>query len=155
MTAKKSRPHGIALSNEIRRKMKASGISVADLAPKLGCSYSYLTTLLSGARPWDGVKRDVRKQVAEFLDIPVISMLMLAEMVEPSDFFVVDSVEDTLDRAFDSIKSNKTWGCYCTSRDEWNALSVNIRILMALLFEKATESEIIEKVRMIQVVRPT
>lgn len=145
---------GLALSEEIKKKMSATGTGPVEVAALFGLSSSYTASLLSLSRPWDGTTRDTKKKIAKFLGVPLISVLMLGGIVEPDDFIYEDTIEDSLNNAFSAIKSHPTWGTFCKTKTEWNSLPLNTRILIALLYEKTMEVEIIQKARMIKIVKP-
>lgn len=142
---------GLALSEEIRKKMDATGVGAIEFASLIGLSPSYTSSLMSGSRPWDGTDRDTKIKIAKFLGLPLISVLMLAGIVEPKDFVFDDSIDASLDNAYGGLKAHPVWGAFCTRR-EWDPLPLNTKILIALLYESATGVQIVEKARMIQVV---
>lgn len=134
--------------------MEALGVGPTEFANVIGLSPSYTNSLMNGSRSWEGTDRATKRLIAGFLGVPYISVLMLAEIVEPADFMYDDSIEETLDNAFRSIKSHKIWGSFCQTKTEWDQLPTSAKMLIALLFEKAAEIEIIGKVKMIEVVTP-
>lgn len=143
---------GLALSEEIRKQMSATGTGPVEVSAIFGLSPSYTNSLLSANRPWDGTDRETKKKIAKFLGVPLISVLMLGGILEPEDFVYDDSIEDSLNNAYGALKSHPTWGSFCKTKAEWNALPLDTRILIALLYEKTMEVEIIKKARMIRVV---
>ncbi len=145
---------GLALSEEVRKKAEEQGISSVDFAGMIGLSPSYTNSLMGGSRPWDGTDRATKLKIAKFLGVPLINVLMLAGIVEPSDFMCDDSIDALLDSAYIAIKSDKTWGGLCPSKEEWASLPSATRILIAILYERATEKEILKKARMIEIVKP-
>lgn len=145
---------GLALSEEIKKKMTTTGTGPVEVSALFGHSPSYVNSLLNLNRPWDGTPRDTKKKIAKFLGVPLISVLMLGGIVEPEDFIYEDTIEDSLNNAFSAIKSHPTWGSFCKTKTEWNSLPLNARILIALLYEKTMEVEIIQKARMIKIVEP-
>lgn len=150
-TRSQTRNVGLALSEELRKKMDASGMGAIEFAALIDLSPSYTSSLMNGSRSWDGTDRETKEKVAKFLGIPLISVLMLAGIVEPKDFVFDDSIAASLDNAYGGLKSHPVWGAFCV-REEWDRLPLNTKILISLLYEKATGTEIIQKARMIQVV---
>lgn len=146
-----TRTLGLALSEELRKKIDATGMGATEFATMIGMSPSYTSSLLNGSRPWDGTDRKTKEKVAKFLGIPLISVLMLAGIIEPKDFVFDDSIDTSLDNAYGGLKTHPVWGAFCR-KEEWNSLPMNTKILVALLYEAATGNEIIKKSRMIQVV---
>lgn len=146
---------GAALGAAIRKKLEEKEMIVGDFASSIGLSSSYTTSLLSSDRPWDGTDREVKLKIAKFLEVPLINVLMLAEIVEPTDFLIDDRIEPMLDRAFHAIKGDQMFGTFCNNLAEWHRLPHNIRILIALLYEKVNTVELLEKAKMIKVERRT
>lgn len=143
---------GLALSEEIRKKMSATGTGPVEISAIFGLSPSYTNSLLNASRPWDGTDRETKKRIAKFLGVPLISVLMLGGILEPADFVYDDSIDDSLDNAYGALTSHPTWGSFCKTKAEWDALPLDARILIALLYEKTMEVEIIKKARMIKIV---
>lgn len=143
---------GLALCEEIRRKMDETGVGALEFARLIGLSPSHTNSLMSGGRPWDGTDRVTKEKIAKFLGLPLINVLMLAGIVEPRDFMSDDTLDTSLDNAYSAIKSHPVWGAFCTTKGDWHALPTNARILMALLYEKAMEIEVLQKAQLIKVV---
>lgn len=141
---------GRMLSDAIRDKMDERGMSAADFATAIGLSQSYTNSLLNSGRDWDGTPLEVREKIASFLGIPMISALMLAEIVEPRHFVYDDSIDASLQNLFGAIRAHPVWGGFCRSKERWDAMALDHKILIALLYERAMEVEILKKARLIQ-----
>ncbi|BBI65784.1 hypothetical protein HSBAA_PA_3870 (plasmid) [Vreelandella sulfidaeris] len=74
------------------------GLASTDLADHLGIAPSTLSHLKTGRRLASSLGRDVIEKFAEFLNYPVLAVLILAEQVHLSDFY---SPRNDLDRAID------------------------------------------------------
>ncbi|BBI65416.1 hypothetical protein HSBAA_PA_0190 (plasmid) [Vreelandella sulfidaeris] len=62
------------------------GLASTDLADHLGIAPSTLSHLKTGRRLASSLGRDVIEKFAEFLNYPVLAVLILAEQVHLSDF---------------------------------------------------------------------
>ena len=87
---------GYKLVQVIFERAVGEGLASTDLADHLGIAPSTLSHLKTGRRLASSLGRDVIEKFAEFLNYPVLAVLILAEQVHLSDFY---SPRNDLDRA--------------------------------------------------------
>lgn len=139
------------LSRDISRKLRQLGMTNRDFADVIGHSLSNATSLINGNRPWTGADIETTKKVARFLGVPRATVLMLAGIIQPEDFMVSDSLDDSLDQAYTQIRNDHIYGGFVTEVEEWRAMPSKVRILISLLYERAQNVELLKKAQMIEV----
>lgn len=146
---------GGALFTAIQQRAEALGLERHEIADALGITYPYLLALSAGKRPVSGLSEDKFRRIAQFLERPLIEVLMLAEVLYPEDFIQYTSAE-TLERelevAISSMRANPQWGMLAPSPEEWQGLSLASRIGIVLLWERVQGQELLRKARLIRVV---
>ena len=148
-TAKDKR--GAALARAIDDHTTELGLSQKDVAKKLGFSEPYYALLLSGQRWFGAVSEDKLKKIADFLDLPLLSVYMLAEVIHSEDFFRSSSIEDQIEAAFDVMLKDKRFTTIMPTRKDWNASSLRVRLLCAILYQDVSGKDLLEKFRMLTI----
>lgn len=142
---------GRALSEKIKEKLFSEGVKNNDFAAQLSISPSYLTTLLAVKANWTPLGREQFSIIADFLGIPYIQVMMLAEIVTPGDFFMEDGLRKSLNAMYTAMSNDPVWCGMCPEKDEWETLSDRVKILIALLYESDTKRIFLEKSGMLKV----
>lgn len=92
-----ARPGGLLIA-ALSRCADERGLSLSELASSLGMSYWSLSQLRIGFRPIESLDDDVVEACAAFLDLPRLTIEMLAGLLNPSDALACDDLtgEDLL-----------------------------------------------------------
>ncbi|MGQ5490885.1 helix-turn-helix domain-containing protein [Thauera sp. ZXT1-4] len=77
---------GSGLTTRIKERMSSEGVSVTELAERLGVSQPYLSQLLCGDKSFTQASDDLIRRVAGFLYLPPVVCFVLAERLVPADF---------------------------------------------------------------------
>lgn len=120
------------------------GHQIPQLAGELGVTYGYIAQLRSGLRQTAQISDDFALACARYLGVPRLTVLMLAGRITPQDHFESDELAaNEVDRAFDFICTDKTWGPLMT--EELRGTSIESRFAIVRLYEKATETVLMKK----------
>lgn len=132
---------GIALIHALWNKRQTKSETAQDVAKHLGITYVYLMALSRGERPISKVDRSVLNAAAEYLEIPLIHVYMLAELLTPADFVYAPSLKDKFAEIHKAMLSDPVWHGYALTQSEWNALDLKPKMLISLLFERAARTQ--------------
>lgn len=120
------------------------GHQFPQLAAELGVTYGYIAQLRSGLRQTAQISDDFALACARYLGVPRLTVLMLSGRITPQDHFESDELAaNEVNRAFDFICTDKTWGPLMT--EELRASSIESRFAVVRLYEKATETVLMKK----------
>jgi len=147
---------GGALIRALLQRAEELNLDKYGLAEAIEITYPYLNALSNGGRPVTGISHDKLRRIADFLNMTFVQVLMLAEIVKPEDFARDQEVdlERTLDRAIENMRSDAEWGRVAPSPDEWEGLSLNTRIGIAMMWEQVSQQDLIAKAEMVIVEPP-
>lgn len=147
---------GGALIRALLQKAEELNLDRYALAEAIQITYPYLNALANGGRPVTGISLEKLRRIADFLDMTFVQVLMLAEIIKPEDFTHENNhdLERTLDRAFENMRSDVEWGRVAPSQKEWEGLSLNTKIGIAMMWERVSEQDLIAKAAMVMVDPP-
>ncbi|MEW6772348.1 MAG: helix-turn-helix transcriptional regulator [Bacillota bacterium] len=147
---------GSALIRAMFERAAVLGLNKYDLSREAGITYQYLAALSNGSRPVTGISHDKLRRIAGFLNMTFVQVLMLAEIVIPGDFARDQGIdlERTLDRAIENMRSDADWGRVAPTPEEWEGLSLNSRIGIAMMWEQVSQQDLIAKAEMVIVEHP-
>lgn len=151
-TAKDKR--GAALARAIEDHASELGLSQKEVAKRLGFSEPYYALLLSGQRWLGAVSEDKLRKIADFLDLPLLSVYMLAEVIHSEDFFRASSIEDQVEASYATMVKDKRFTTIMPTRKDWEASSLRVRLLCAILYQDVSGKDLLEKFRMLTISEP-
>lgn len=154
MAAKKDVP-GALLINAIYREIGERGLTQKDAASLLGISKPYLTALLTGTRPLDGLGKDKVSAIARFLNVPAMQVRVMAETFPVEDFFSETSLGEELDRMHERMLADNIWCTHAPHESAWKQMPLEQKRLVGLLYEKVMHEEFLTKASPLQFERQT
>lgn len=143
---------GGALINLIRERAREESRDNKWLANLMGLSYPYANSILAGAKPIGAIPRERLSAIGSWLGIPAVQVYLLAELMEPKDFFVETSLEDRLMHVYKTMGSDPDWRGFMPSIEEWNSSPLNMRLALSIMYERASEKTLLEKAKMVKVI---
>lgn len=147
---------GSALMAKLWEKMLKDGISPATLADThLGIAYSYLMMLGRGDAPVSQLKVMQYEKMANYLGIPLMQVLLLAEAVKTEDFYYKADLPDRVEAVYTNMKQDPVYMGFAPNQQEWDSLSSSMRLSMCVFYENCCQTKILNVAELIQVVEPT
>lgn len=144
---------GLPLIEAIRARARDNGDQMQEVAGKFEVSYVYLTSLLSGAREISGLADDKKRKVAEYLGVPVAQIYILAEILKPEDFVIPQSLDERTYLSFKKLGADPVWSCTVPSTKDWNATPSGVRLLVALMYERLSETVLLDKAKALHFIK--
>ena len=134
----------VALKQVLRKK----GERISSLAARLGISQSYLSQLLNGDKPMDGIDDDLLRQFAAYLDVPGVAGFILAERLTAADFLATSpSLGERLSQAMMPVGQSSAAIESGMEKEALDALPEKVQLLLVLLYQKAYGVELLNPSR--------
>lgn len=143
---------GSILIRRIWKKMIADGISPYRLASDyLGMAYTYLMALGRGTAKINQLKIEQYMLMANYLDIPLIQVMLLAEAIQPEDFFYKATVEERVEHVYEMIKNDPLFMGFAPSQQDWNSASPTLKLSFCVMYETSAQSKILNPMDLVRV----
>ena len=145
---------GAALARALDARAQSLGLSQKAAAHRVGFSEPYYALLMGGNRWFGAVEDAALKKIAEFLDVPMISVLLMSERVSPEDFFRRTTLESQIDFVFSTMSTDKRWTSAMPRIADWKNTPLSVRLLAALLYQECSGKDLMEKAKLLRVESP-
>jgi transcriptional regulator with XRE-family HTH domain len=145
---------GAALARALDARAQTLGLSQRAAAHRVGFSEPYYALLMNGSRWFGAVEDQALKRIAEFLDVPMISVLLMSERISPEDFFRKTTLESQIDFVFSTMFTDKRWTSAMPRHADWKNTPLSVRLLAALLYQECSGKDLMEKARLLRVESP-
>jgi len=145
---------GAALARALDARAQSLGLSQKAAAHRVGFSEPYYALLMGGNRWFGAVEDAALKRIAEFLDVPMISVLLMSERVSPDDFFRRTTLESQIDFVFSTMSTDKRWTSAMPRIADWKNTPLSVRLLAALLYQECSGKDLMEKAKLLRVESP-
>ncbi|MBL1267721.1 MULTISPECIES: helix-turn-helix domain-containing protein [Halomonadaceae] len=133
---------GYKLIQVIFERAVSEGLASTDLAEHLGIAPSTLSHLKTGRRLASSLGRDVIEKFAEWLNYPVLAVLILAEQVRLEDFYSPrNDLDRAIDRALQFMADDPEWGGMMPKDIE--GASTHMKLWSVWMYERATKTRLI------------
>jgi len=142
---------GGALIDQINDHADRHGLTQRAIARVLGISESHYSQLLNRERDFASLPEEKLRAIAELLDVPYMSVLMLAEIVRPEDFFRSSTIEDHVTFAYRTMRRDSRFVVAMPNAGDWKAAPLSVRLLCAILYQDVSGQDLLEKARLIRV----
>lgn len=145
---------GAALARALDARAQSLGLSQKAAAHRVGFSEPYYALLMGGNRWFGAVEDQALKRIAEFLDVPMISVLLMSERISPEDFFRKTTLESQIDFVFSTMFTDKRWTSAMPRHADWKNTPLSVRLLAALLYQECSGKDLMEKAKLLRVESP-
>ena len=145
---------GAALARALDARAQSLGLSQRAAAHRVGFSEPYYALLMGGSRWFGAVEDQALKRIAEFLDVPMISVLLMSERISPEDFFRKTTLESQIDFVFSTMFTDKRWTSAMPRHADWKNTPLSVRLLAALLYQECSGKDLMEKAKLLRVESP-
>lgn len=127
---------GLRLINLIRKTLIDRNLPERHIADLMGITGIYWNSLTNGNRRISSLPKDKLQRLAEFLEVPLIQVYVLADHFSSEDFVVYKSLPADLERMIEFMRSDPTWLAFAPSKSEWDEMSTRAKVLVAALYER-------------------
>lgn len=145
---------GAALIQAIQEQAQIQGLTVKQVAERFELAPSYWFSMCNGNRSIQALHRHRLKLIAKFLGRPYIEVLSLAELVEPEDFIIPQTIDDQLNLAYLKLKADSMWNPLVPKEEVWDAADRGLKILLVAFYERLFNISILDKAKITQYVHP-
>ena len=133
---------GYKLVQVIFERAVSEGVASTDLAEHLGIAPSTLSHLKTGRRLASSLGRDVIERFAEWLNYPVLAVMILAEQVRLEDFYSPQNdLDRAIDRALHFMADDPEWGGMMPK--DLDGASTHMKLWSVWMYERATKTRLI------------
>lgn len=127
----------------INQAAAAQNLTQHDLSDLLGMAPSSISYILTARRDIRKIDKAVFINIAKWLELPVLSVMMLAEQITPDDFYTEKaSMDNAITRATQLILSDPDWGAYAP-RELLDSDNRELKIFLIWCYEKATNTKLL------------
>lgn len=126
---------GQRLIDLIRKTLIDRGLPERHMVALLGVSQSYWHSLTNGHRSLQALSKEKLQRLATFLELPLIQVCVLAGQFSAEDFVVARGLDEELERVVAALRSDARWLALAPTQQEWRALPLKVRMLVAALYE--------------------
>lgn len=144
---------GSVLIRKIWQKMMDMNIKPSVLATEhLGMAYTYLMALGRGGAPVDKLKIEQYTLMANFLDLPLIQVMLLAEAVRPEHFYYNATVEERIEHVYNNMINDPIFMGFAPSQQDWDSLSPSLKLSFCVMYENCAQTKILNPAELVRVV---
>jgi hypothetical protein len=134
---------GWRLLELLHAKARQEQLTPTETAKRIGISRSYFFSLGYGQRKVPSLGRDVLNKCAEFLGVPVATVLLAAEVFHPTDFVggTRERAHQEIQRAMEFFASDPDWAGFVDA--SWRSWSPKMQLMTVLLYQKANKVQLL------------
>lgn len=138
---------GLALVAALREECEVQGKQIGHLAALLGLAPTYWAAICSGSRSIIPLveKASACRLFAEFLRVPRITVMSMAEVVLPQDFVVDQSLDDQLNSVYVSMARDPLWASLVPRPATWDTAETSMKLLIVSLYQSALQASMLQK----------
>ena len=110
-------------------------------------SPTYLAEVFSpkARKTIDNLSNVYLKQIASYLEAPLAQVYILAGILSPTDFVVESSFVDEFQRMLAAMRADSHWSSVVPADEAFASAGNDIKLLIALLYERVTTQTLISK----------
>lgn len=137
---------GYLLLEAVVRRCKEKDLDLkVVITEELNISYQYWKMIQRGDRPVSAFSKDILQRFANFLDIPLINVLVIAEIFSVTDWLPPSSGPSLLDEAFQSLGSDQL-GVPTVDSSAWDESSSSAKVTLVYLYQALSGKTFIPRI---------
>lgn len=138
---------GVRLVEALKAECEAAGLPLSHLAAKLGIVKTYWQAICSGHKSIQPLveKPEACRVFADFLRVPKITVMSLAEVVLAEDFVVEQSLDDQLNSVYLSMARDPLWSSLVPRPATWDTADQSMKMLIVSLYQAALQASMLQK----------
>lgn len=126
---------GARLINLIRKTLLDRDLSERYVADLMGITSIYWNSMTNGNRRISSLPKEKLQRLADFLEIPLIQVYVLADHFTAADFVVYKHLPSDLERMIEFMRTDPKWLALAPSKKEWDEMPDRTKVLVATLYE--------------------
>ena len=135
---------GYRLINKIKSRSIELGVQDRYIADIIGVTPIYWYSIANGHRKISALSKDKLVKIAQFLNIPTVQAMSLADVLTHEDFFL-GSLEGQLDISIEQMRNDPAWMSWAPTDEEWSQLSVGTRTGIVMLYETVYQKMLLRR----------
>lgn len=135
---------GYRLINKIKSRSIELGVQDRYIADIIGVTPIYWYSIANGHRKISALSKDKLEKIAQFLNIPTVQAMSLADVLDHEDFFL-GSLEGQLNISIEQMRNDPAWMSWAPTDDEWSLLSVGTRTGIVMLYETVYQKMLLRR----------
>lgn len=139
---------GRRLINLIKKTIIDRGLHERSIADITGVTQIYWNSMANGNRQIKSLGKDKLEKIADFLGLPLIQVLILADYLVISDFFNGKTLEDQLVLTLRKMQEDPQWAGYAPDLEIWEATDLGVRTAFAVMYEQVSGNVLMEKAKL-------
>ena len=136
---------GMALINALKRQCLELKTTPDEVADQLGYHPRYMSILMRGQRWIGSVGHEKLKLLANFLDIPLVTVYVMAGILDPKDFVHHSTLASTLEVGYKNLSQSKVMAAHVPTRDVWEQTPDEVKLLCILLYERFETDDLYQR----------
>jgi hypothetical protein len=137
-------PRGLKLVKAILDRATLLNLDPSDIAEMLDYTDSYWKVIARGGRWIGSIGEDKLRLIADFLELPLLTVYVLAEIFNPRDFVYRPSLEQIFSETYARLKSHGTLSVFAPSEAAWNDSPEETKLLCVYLLSRLMYDEMID-----------
>lgn len=135
---------GYRLINKIKSRSIELGVQDRYIADIIGVTPIYWYSITNGHRKISALSKDKLEKIAQFLNIPTVQVMSLADVLGHEDFFL-GNLEEQLNISIQQMRNDPAWMCWAPTDEEWTHLSVGTRTGIVMLYETVYQKMLLRR----------
>lgn len=144
---------GRMLFEAYARKCAEKGVLISNSAVQIGLSDGYIRSLARSARRVDALTMEVFRAFAEFLELPLVQVLLMSGVVDSTDFIFEVDVDKEFDYFLTRLREDAEIGPLMGDTEQLKALDKRLKVSLMMVFERAFKVRLLEKVKPVEEVQ--
>lgn len=137
---------GYLLLEAVVRRCKEEDLDLKSvITEELAISYQYWKMIQRGDRPVSAFSKDILQRFARFLNIPLINVLVIAEIFSVADWLPPSSGHSLLNEAFASLRQEPL-GSPPLDEKVWNNSSASAKVTLVYLYQALSGKTFIPRI---------
>ena len=122
------------LLREIKNELYEQDMGIKELAKQVGVSYPHAVARMSGERSWAGCEREIIKELADFLKVPVLQVYFWSGFLLPEDHYFTQDLTDRIKLSREQQQKDPYVGGMLPSEKAWKATPLEVQMYVVTLY---------------------
>ena len=138
------KPRGLKLVRAVLARAAELNIAPSDMAEMLGYTDGYWKVIARGGRWIGSVGEDKLRLIADFLEVPLLTVYVMAEILQPRDFVHKPSIEKLIAETYAKLQAHETLSIFAPDAVSWAQTPEPSKLLCVYLLSRLMNEELID-----------